>query len=425
MKNGTRMIQFTSAAGQRKTIRIGKASQRQAEAVKVKIEQLATASITGHGVDDDTARWVASLSDEMGRKLAAVGLVPEREAVTLETFTDRFIEQHPGKPNTVRNYKQAVADLIEFFADKKSIRDIHQGDAVDFDRFLRDDKKLVEGTARQRCKRVKAIFADAIRRRIIRENPFNAVKTANYAEAKFHFVTRADAAKIIEACPDGEWRAIFALVRFGGLRCPSEVLALRWDHIDWARARISVESPKTAAYEGGESRVIPLFDELRPHLMQAFEQASEGAKAVITSYHNPRAQNLRTQFGRIVRRAGLAIWPKPFINCRSTRQTELAETFPMHVVTAWIGNSAAVAKKHYLQVTDEHFERAISQSAAKCAAASARNDSQPMESDSGEREKQAVFGGFPSDAEVCHTREHTRRDSNPQPSVPKTDALSS
>ena len=29
----------------------------------------------------------------------------------------------------------------------------------------------------------------------------------------------------------------------------------------------------------------------------------------------------------------------------------------MHVVCAWIGNSAAVAAKHYLQVTDEHFEQ--------------------------------------------------------------------
>ena len=49
---------------------------------------------------------------------------------------------------------------------------------------------------------------------------------------------------------------------------------------------------------------------------------------------------------------------KPFQNLRSTRETELAETYPIHVVCAWIGNSEAVAAKHYLQVTDEHFERA-------------------------------------------------------------------
>ncbi|MGD9724021.1 MAG: hypothetical protein AB7O59_21705 [Pirellulales bacterium] len=82
-------------------------------------------------------------------------------------------------------------------------------------------------------------------------------------------------------------------------------------------------------------------------------------------------QNLRTQLERIIRRAGLEPWPKLFQNLRSTRETELAESFPMHVVCEWIGNSAAVAAKHYLQVTDEHFEQAA-QSEAKCHARSRR-----------------------------------------------------
>ena len=61
---------------------------------------------------------------------------------------------------------------------------------------------------------------------------------------------------------------------------------------------------------------------------------------------------------RIIRKAGLRPWPKLFQNLRSTRESELAETFPMHVVCAWIGNSQPVAAKHYLQITDEHFEQA-------------------------------------------------------------------
>jgi hypothetical protein len=36
----------------------------------------------------------------------------------------------------------------------------------------------------------------------------------------------------------------------------------------------------------------------------------------------------------------------------------LAEEFPIHVVCDWIGNTQAVATKHYLQTTDEHFTRA-------------------------------------------------------------------
>ncbi len=37
---------------------------------------------------------------------------------------------------------------------------------------------------------------------------------------------------------------------------------------------------------------------------------------------------------------------------------ELAERWPEHVVCAWIGNSKAVAREHYLQVTGVHLEQA-------------------------------------------------------------------
>ena len=92
--------------------------------------------------------------------------------------------------------------------------------------------------------------------------------------------------------------------------------------------------------------------------MVAFDEAEPGTEHVITRYRGS-ATNLRTQLHRIIRRAGLEPWPKVFQNLRSTRETELAEQFPMHVVCAWIGNSQPVAAKHYLQLTDEHFTRAI------------------------------------------------------------------
>ena len=57
-------------------------------------------------------------------------------------------------------------------------------------------------------------------------------------------------------------------------------------------------------------------------------------------------------------RRALTPWEKPFVNCRTRRETELAEPFPIHVVCAWIGNSQPVAAKHYLQVTDDHFRQA-------------------------------------------------------------------
>ncbi len=69
----------------------------------------------------------------------------------------------------------------------------------------------------------------------------------------------------------------FALSRFGGLRCPSEHVTLTWEDVDWERSRIRIHSPKTEHHEGKESRVIPIFPELRPHLEAMWDDSEPGA----------------------------------------------------------------------------------------------------------------------------------------------------
>jgi hypothetical protein len=93
---------------------------------------------------------------------------------------------------------------------------------------------------------------------------------------------------------------------------------------------------------------------------------------------------------------------KPFQKRRSTRQTELAERFPQHVVCAWIGNSHAVAAKHYLQVTDEHFAAGAgleaAQNLAQQASACLRNGSHGDSETAENPENLAICGvseGYP------------------------------
>ena len=127
--------------------------------------------------------------------------------------------------------------------------------------------------------------------------------------------------------------------------------------------------------------MIPLFPELKEHVEAAFHAAADGTEFRVNRYRDAN-QNLRTQLDRIIRRAGLEPWPKLFQNLRSTRQTELEEIFPSHVVCNWIGNTQAVAAKHYLQTTDEHFEKAVQnpvqlvQKAVQHPAAANRTDAQ-------------------------------------------------
>lgn len=80
---------------------------------------------------------------------------------------------------------------------------------------------------------------------------------------------------------------------------------------------------------------------------------------------------------------------------RSTRQTELSETFPIHVSCTWIGNTLEVAGEHYLQTTAEHFERAVkppqeaAQNAAQKSSEAAGN---------GEKKKSGNRDGDPKNA---------------------------
>ena len=115
-KGGRKRILFVAEDGGRKTVRLGKCSRRQAEAVKVKLEALVAGRLTGN-MDAETARWMAELPADAYAKLVAVG-------------------------NADRQY----------------------------------------------------------------------------------FVSRGEAGKVLEACPDSQRRLLFALCRYGGLRCPSEVL---------------------------------------------------------------------------------------------------------------------------------------------------------------------------------------------------------
>jgi hypothetical protein len=122
---------------------------------------------------------------------------------------------------------------------------------------------------------------------------------------------------------------------------------------------------------------------LRTHLEKAFELAEPGQTHVVGGDHLTKAAqptgwkscNLRTAFGKLVRRAGLDAWPRLFHNLRSSRETELLDEFPVHVVALWMGNDAKVSLKHYAQTTDEHFERA-SGGGAESGAPAAQNRAQ-------------------------------------------------
>ena len=360
---GRRTIQFVGGDEKRRSLRLGKVSQRMAESVKTRVEQLNAAKITGHAPDEETSRWLASRDQTMLDKLAAVGLiapcVPKPAAtLTLAAFIDQYIATKPEmKPNTAKNYQATRRVLIAFFGEAKLLSEIKPGDC---DEWLSHQVglKYAAATIGRDVKRAKQYFRAAVRKGLIADNPFTDVKAPPQVnKSREYFITPEVTEKIIAACPDAEWRLIVALARYGGLRTPSETYALQWGHVDWEKSRIHVQSPKTAHHPGGESRWVPLFPELRPYLEAVFDAAPPKTKYVIDQHR--KGTNLATQLGRIMEIAGVDSWPRLFQNLRASRETELTQNHPLHVVVGWIGNSAPIAARHYLQTTDADFDKAI------------------------------------------------------------------
>jgi len=358
-------------------------SMRLAREVQTKVEDIVGASIAGHTPSQQTLHWIEeqrSNNSTLIEKLADLGLVNReyRPSVpdTLEAFLVDYVAGRTDiKPSTHQVYQRVKHYLLDYFENNRRLKDITKGEARRWTRYLLE-RGLAKATVRRSTGMARQFFNEALELKLITTNPFARLPVVVEGNpSRLHFVDGDTIAKVIEACPSAEWRLLVGLARYGGLRVPSEVVALRWGDIDWANETFTVTSTKTEQHEGKGSRVVPIFPELLPLLQEAFDMAKEGTEYVIQRYRNP-AQNLRTQLKKIIRRASVEPWPKLWQNLRSSRETELVERFPIQVVTAWLGNTTAVAMKHYLQVTDTHRQRATMEptvvvgGGAKCAPSS-------------------------------------------------------
>jgi len=363
-KTGRRTIQFKAADGSRKSIRLGKCDQKTAQANRTQIEHLVTARANGTAIPSQTTEWLKTIDKDLRERIAATGLIDKRKSAILGKYVEQYIQRRvDAKPGTVKKWQATENQLNSFFDKGRDLRTITSGDADAFRLHLMASKTkrgiMQTNTISKHIRVARLFFNAALRDELVVKNPFSGVDSGDRRNStREYFVTRKEADACIEAAPDLQWRLIIALARYGGLRTPSEMVRLKWTDILWDSDRMIVHSPKTEGYEGKETRIVPIFPELKKHLDEGWVTEADKTEFVITRYRND-SQNLRTTFLKVIERAGLKPWPKLFQNLRASRQTELEETFPTHVVCKWMGNSPKVAQKHYLQVTDSHFEKAV------------------------------------------------------------------
>ncbi len=389
--NGCKTVLFVCPRSKkRKGVRLGKTDLPTANSIKSKIELIISAVSGNTSIASEATQWLTRISDTLHDRIARTGLIEARHSNNVHTLgelVEKCVEaaQHK-KPATVIKIKQAGENLKRYFKANKSIEHISPGDAELWRIWLKDHGNIREGkkrkvkgrlskavkqqprrtslsenTVRRRSGLAKQIFSFAVKMRWIAENPFKELVcsvTAN--EERMQYVPAEVISKAIEAAPNAEWRAIIALARFGGLRIPSELAKMTWNDIDFVAGRMTIRASKTEHHRGKGIRFCPIFPKLRPYLEELAEIAEPGNKTSFSDRVFPNggdSANLRTGFLRILERAGVTAWPKLFQNLRASCETDLLEHYPVKDVCSAIGNTQAIAMKHYAMAKDEIFDR--------------------------------------------------------------------
>ena len=350
------MVQFTQPEGKPAVIRLGTVLKHQAEEMRGVIEGIVTSYEAETAADGRDSITLESGREDIERARLAEINTP-MTTPTLSQWLDWYLRSRTDiQPQSKLHYEAAGRELIRFFGGSARIDHISSLDAETFRTWMKTVRGLAEVTVSMNCRRAKQFFRAAVNQEALAENPFEDIPcTAVANPRRLYFVTREEAKAVLEVIPNAEWRLVFALCRYGGLRCRSEATKLKWENIDWARSRLTVHGTKVQRHDGGV-RQVPIFPELLPYLQAVYQQAKDPEYVFTGSRRSGKNPSSYLRYQVI--RAGLKPWPRITQNLRSTRETELADDYPLHVVAAWMGHSRRVATKHYLQITESHYERA-------------------------------------------------------------------
>jgi integrase len=352
--------------GQRKTIPLGaKYTEQTATELKRTVETLLHCKANSVAIlDKRTTVWIESASQEIKEKLARVGLIELAPSHTLKDLWDAFLESKAGELKAGK-IKEATRNLYGFigkrfflfFDSNESLNDLTKDRMQQWKDYLLDE--VAEATVACYIKETKACFNWAVSKGWIAKSPLDGVSPGSFVNKKnVRMIPMGAYYRLLDACPCQDWRVIIALVRIGGLRCPSEVLQLRWEDVNWEHNKFYVRSPKTEQHEGKEGRWVPLFPELKQELETLFLSPLSKRKEFVINRYRDASQNLRTTFEKIVKRAGLEVFPSPFRNLRMTRSNEVYRKYGAFKESQWIGHSGRIRADHYLMLTDDDFQEA-------------------------------------------------------------------
>lgn len=367
------------------------------EAAKAHIEELAAALDDKRPESKRTREWLKALPDRIYSRLAAKGLCVDRDSIRIQQlvhFLEWVMEDskigEDGKPlakSSLQVYRRTKFNLLRFFRANQRIDRITTSDAKNFRAFLLTQGNRVTGgplkesTANKHCLKAREWFEKAKNHGWVDANPFRNLRGLRQARPRkpdeIPYVPIDVINELIDDAVDNEWKLLLGLWRFAGLR-QLEPLELKVPFVSWSSERMTVYSVKNQRYEDKKERVIPIWPELRPYLMQQCEDAQDaGSQWLIFKrrYEYDRhkgtesrapGSTITTRMKDQMLRLGIPSWSDLFNALRSSGETDRLNQkdqdgslmFHPQDVAYWWNHSEAVQRKHYYTVAPSAYAKA-------------------------------------------------------------------
>lgn len=317
--------------------------------------------VNAHNVDEPMPqackKWLVKKDQKFLKKLAKVGLyeLADSRPQTLHAFSDKYFEGYckTGKKashNKLRNAKR----LIQMYFDDIPIHQITALDVERFYGFLIGDCEYSQNHANRTIGLFKQYIRGAIKDKIISDNPFDEANVScatGTNEDRHYYVDIETTDKILAQLNSNEWRLRFTLMRFLGLRVPSELNAIRIEDVNLETRTIKIHDSKREHHATKKYRFPVIPPEVLPYLKKALQTAREGQEYLLPVVSH---KNLTARFVEALDRSGIKVWPQLFVNLRRSCITDADEIYPTKILDEWYGNSEKIRRGHYLLGKDQH-----------------------------------------------------------------------
>ena len=349
--------------GTRHSVRLGDCGEPAARLAKHHTELLVSAAAKDAPQPLASAHWVAMRGPRSLRNVfLRSGVIEDRRrlAVALDAWLESI---RPRVADKRWDTAQRVADSMLASLGRVNLDAITPDQVRQWSEGLTESRDYMPNTLAGLHGLARHFFRWCVAERLLAQSPAEVLAThfvpsPSLQQVPAEYVSRLVAAAIDDGMHDLSLALLLA--RWGGLRF-TEMFHLML--CDFGHTTLTVHDLKRA-HTGHVERTVPIFPELQPVKAAALEALAAGESkyrmllAVDRWGGSPAAVDQQAR--RLRQRLALPAWPRFWQNMRATRESEIYAQYGQVPATKWIGNSPAVAMKHYAMVGDDDLARAVS-----------------------------------------------------------------